>query len=94
MYSWKTGSWTTTTTTTTTVARVGSTGVVDTVGAGDAFLASLLVSLLHMEQGDAFDELAVQTALDEADALGRYVASHRGATPPHAGAVMGTDCTS
>ena len=48
---------------------------VDTVGAGDAFLAALLDALL----ADASDE----QALDRAARLGAYVATQPGATPPH-----------
>ena len=47
--------------------------VVDTVGAGDSFLAGLLSQLLDYEQP--------QKALDFACALGAMVASHEGANP-------------
>jgi len=48
----------------------------DTVGAGDAFLASLINSLfIHGETSEK--------ALERACALGGYVAGCRGATPAH-----------
>lgn len=50
--------------------------VVDTVGAGDAFLASLVTSLLEGRSSDG--EL-----LARACRLGEWVASRRGATPAH-----------
>lgn len=50
--------------------------VVDTVGAGDAFLAALLSGLLRGQDGAAL--------LDLANRLGAYVASHAGATPDYA----------
>jgi len=51
----------------------------DTVGAGDAFLASLINSLfIHGETSDK--------ALERACALGGYVAGCRGATPAHSDA--------
>jgi len=48
----------------------------DTVGAGDAFLAALVNSLLVENE-------APSRALERACALGGYVASRRGATPEH-----------
>ncbi|WP_022834808.1 carbohydrate kinase family protein [Salisaeta longa] len=51
--------------------------VADTVGAGDAFLAGLLVAYLH-DRSDA-------DLLDHAARLGAYVASQQGATPPYDG---------
>ncbi|MEL7363463.1 MAG: PfkB family carbohydrate kinase, partial [Bacteroidota bacterium] len=50
--------------------------VVDTVGAGDAFLAMLLSELLAGTDGAA--------ALDRANRLGAYVAEQPGATPVYA----------
>jgi fructokinase len=50
--------------------------VVDTVGAGDAFLAALLLHLLAGKLSDA-DSLAL------ACRTGEWVASRRGATPPY-----------
>lgn len=51
----------------------------DSVGAGDAFLAALVCSLLiHHE--------TPEIALERACALGAYVASCHGATPNHDGA--------
>jgi len=52
------------------------TAVADTIGAGDAFLASLLTSLLEGRSSDG--EL-----LARACRLGEWVASQRGATPAH-----------
>lgn len=49
--------------------------VVDTVGAGDAFLASFISGMLKNEAPEAL--------LQKACALGAYVAGHRGATPDH-----------
>jgi len=49
--------------------------VVDTVGAGDAFLAALLTGLLEETSGDVI--------LDRANRLGAYVASRSGATPAY-----------
>lgn len=49
------------------------TTVQDTVGAGDAFMAGLVVGLTH--------GVAPQTVLENACRLGAYVASHAGATP-------------
>ncbi len=49
--------------------------VVDTVGAGDAFLAALLVGLLTDRDGDVI--------LDRANRLGAYVAAHSGALPAY-----------
>ena len=49
--------------------------VVDTVGAGDAFLAALLSGLLRGQDGAAL--------LDLANRLGAYVASHAGAIPDY-----------
>jgi len=51
--------------------------IVDTVGAGDAFLASLISTLLEGRSSDG--EL-----LARACRLGEWVASQRGATPAHA----------
>ncbi len=48
-------------------------GVVDTVGAGDAFTAALVVKLLA---GEGYEE-----ALDHANLVGAYVATQSGATP-------------
>lgn len=48
--------------------------VVDTVGAGDAFLAALLTGLLNGEHGTAL--------LEHANRLGAYVAARSGALPP------------
>lgn len=48
--------------------------VVDTVGAGDSFLAGLLTKLLHDDDP--------QEAIDFACALGALVASNNGANPP------------
>jgi len=48
---------------------------VDAVGAGDSFLAALIAGLLRGRDPSI--------VLDEANALGAYVASHRGATPVH-----------
>lgn len=53
-------------------------GVVDTVGAGDAFLASLVADLL-----DSRRRIAPAEALRRACRLGEWVATQRGATPPH-----------
>ncbi|MBI5693725.1 MAG: carbohydrate kinase [Verrucomicrobia bacterium] len=50
--------------------------VVDTVGSGDAFLASLVASLLE-------GTLSPPAALARACRLGEWVASCRGATPPY-----------
>jgi fructokinase len=47
----------------------------DAVGAGDAFLAALISGLLGGKDP--------AEALEEANALGAYVATRRGATPPH-----------
>ncbi len=47
--------------------------VKDTVGAGDAFMAGLIVGLTH--------GVAPRTVLEAACRLGAYVASHAGATP-------------
>ncbi|QJD95642.1 carbohydrate kinase [Mucilaginibacter robiniae] len=47
--------------------------VEDTVGAGDAFLATLLTGLIA--------EQPMQQTLEKACAVGAYVASHRGANP-------------
>ncbi|KAL7525524.1 hypothetical protein ACHAWF_001399 [Thalassiosira exigua] len=52
----------------------------DTVGAGDAFLASLVASLLVNREAPA-------SALERACALGGYVAGCRGATPEHGDAL-------
>lgn len=49
--------------------------VADTVGAGDAFLAALLVGLLTNRDGDVI--------LDRANRLGAYVAAHSGALPAY-----------
>jgi len=49
--------------------------VADAVGAGDAFLAALIAGLLR--------DRDPSIVLDEANALGAYVAGRRGATPPH-----------
>lgn len=51
----------------------------DSVGAGDAFLAALVCSILIHHQ-------TPERALDRACALGAYVASCSGATPNHDGA--------
>jgi fructokinase len=48
--------------------------IVDTVGAGDAFTAALLVGILA---GGAFDEVSRR-----ANAVAAYVCSQAGATPP------------
>ncbi len=45
----------------------------DTVGAGDAFMAGLMVRLTN--------EMDPETVLRNACRLGAYVASHHGATP-------------
>jgi len=50
--------------------------VVDTVGAGDAFLAALVAHLLDGRLADA-------EILGRACRLGEWVAGHRGATPPY-----------
>lgn len=50
-------------------------GVVDAVGAGDAFLSALLVGLLDERDGDVL--------LDLASRLGAYVAAHNGAFPEY-----------
>jgi fructokinase len=50
--------------------------VVDTVGAGDSFLASLVASLLR-------GETPGQAMLARACRLGEWVAAHRGATPTY-----------
>ena len=50
----------------------------DTVGAGDAFLASLLAELLK-------GRMLPQRTLARACRLGEWVASQRGATPEYAG---------
>lgn len=50
--------------------------VVDTVGAGDAFLAALLTGLLTDQDGDV--------VLNRANRLGAYVAAHSGALPAYA----------
>lgn len=47
--------------------------VKDTVGAGDSFMAGLMIGLTH--------ELDVQKVLENACRVGAYVASHHGATP-------------
>ncbi|MFB6279788.1 MAG: carbohydrate kinase [Salinibacter sp.] len=49
--------------------------VVDTVGAGDAFLAALLAGLLADHDGEV--------VLDRANRLGAYVAAHSGALPAY-----------
>jgi fructokinase len=51
--------------------------VVDTVGAGDAFTAALVLGLLHKMDLDEINELA--------DEIARHVCSCDGATPPLAG---------
>lgn len=48
--------------------------VLDTVGAGDSFLAALLVGLIKGNQPDK--------VLQHANAVGGFVATQRGATPP------------
>ena len=48
--------------------------VVDTVGAGDAFTATLALGLLHKMELDSINVLAGEVA--------QYVCSHAGATPP------------
>jgi fructokinase len=48
--------------------------VVDTVGAGDAFTAALVLGLLHQMELDQINSLANEVA--------RYVCSRAGATPP------------
>jgi len=48
--------------------------VVDTVGAGDAFTAALVLGLLHKMDLDEINELA--------DEIARHVCSSNGATPP------------
>jgi fructokinase len=50
--------------------------VADTVGAGDAFVASLVAHLLHGKMSDG-------EILARACRLGEWVASHRGATPAY-----------
>lgn len=50
--------------------------VADTIGAGDAFLAALVAGLLQGHDSEA-------QLLARACRLGEWVASHRGATPPH-----------
>jgi fructokinase len=50
--------------------------VVDTVGAGDAFLATLLT---HLQPG----RLSDRDCLERACRMGEWVASRRGATPPY-----------
>lgn len=49
--------------------------VIDTVGSGDAFLASFIAGMLKQE--------APELLLQKACALGAFVAEHRGATPNH-----------
>lgn len=53
--------------------------VTDTIGAGDAFLASLIAHLLSGQHTDAY-------SLARACRLGEWVATQRGATPAYAGA--------
>ena len=48
--------------------------IVDTVGAGDAFAAALVMGILHKMQLDEMNALA--------DEIARYVCSSAGATPP------------
>ncbi len=48
---------------------------IDTVGAGDSFLASLIISILSGEE--------LQKSLNHACATGAFVAGRRGATPPY-----------
>ena len=54
--------------------------VADTVGSGDAFLASLLAQLLSGK--------STRDAVTSANALGAWVASQRGATPEHDAAAI------
>lgn len=59
--------------------------VLDAVGSGDAFLAALLSGLLAGADAAA--------TLERANALGAFVASQNGATPPHdAGAIQRIQC--
>jgi fructokinase len=56
--------------------------VVDTVGAGDAFLAGFLAAILDRRQSPAL-------ALRAASRLGEFVAASDGATPPYRGDASG-----